>query len=489
MDIRLINSFKDPIKNTIAAAKTCYSSKGIVYPDEIEMSERDNEILNNIYKGGHHTTFQHQYLQFAIDGVSRYLVITFLHNHPFYNSEEVSQRYVRVQKQNMVIPSFQNQQCTGLFEKCLELQFEAYEELIELLTPHIRENYFKIFPGRLKKEEKYELQIKRLARENARYILPLASKTRLYHTVNVITLLRYYRVCKIIGCCSKEQFILVNKMIDALLEVDPIFANIIQEPLDTPIESIEPKDRKSVINGFDSVFEEYKFSYLMNCDGASSKYDVLMHNIVTQLNPYKNNMLAETLDLLSFGNISKILPIVKFSFMKRISMASFAQSQRHRTIDVLTPVFPLDSFVGTPDVIVPKVIEDLSVAKNKYLDTVDIIYNYVREIINKSNLDVFNAMYLLPTGSVVRFVETGNLLNYRHKYKMRLCYLSQYEIWKTSIEEVQQITNKYPEMGELLLPPCGIHNLAKIKPTCPEGERFCGIDVWNLRHEEYKRSY
>ena len=40
--------------------------------------------------------FQHATFEFALSGVSRQLVWSFLHGFPFYNTEQQSQRYVRL---------------------------------------------------------------------------------------------------------------------------------------------------------------------------------------------------------------------------------------------------------------------------------------------------------------------------------------------------------------------------------------------------------
>ena len=53
-----------------------------------------DRIAQETYFAGHHTTLQHATFQFAIENVSRQALWSFLHSHPFYNSEQVSQRYV-----------------------------------------------------------------------------------------------------------------------------------------------------------------------------------------------------------------------------------------------------------------------------------------------------------------------------------------------------------------------------------------------------------
>jgi len=96
-------------------------------------------------------------------------------------------------------------------------------------------------------------------------------------------------------------------------------------------------------------------------------------------------------------------------------------------------------------------------------------------------------MYLLPNAVAIRFTESGDLLNLRHKYAMRLCYNAQEEIWRASLDEVKQIREVNPFIGKYLLPPCALRDMADVLPVCPEGERFCGIKVWRLSLKDYKR--
>jgi hypothetical protein len=70
---------------------------------------------------------------------------------------------------------------------------------------------------------------------------------------------------------------------------------------------------------------------------------------------------------------------------------------------------------------------------------------------------------------------------------MRLCYNAQEEIWRASLDEAQQVRQVNPTIGRYLLPPCTLRALANERPYCPEGDRYCGVRVWDLEVEEYER--
>ena len=103
--------------------------KGIVTEDQASARpERRDALAKSIYAAGHHTTFQHAHFQFALENVSRQFLWTFLHSHPFYNSEQVSQRYVEVKRGNYAVPPMGPAE-RDLFEKTALAQQEAYERL------------------------------------------------------------------------------------------------------------------------------------------------------------------------------------------------------------------------------------------------------------------------------------------------------------------------------------------------------------------------
>src|SRR6476619_5021677 len=127
--VRLVNAFARPFENVVATARTCYSSKGIVTEDQASARpERRDALAKSIYAAGHHTTFQHAHFQFAIENVSRQFLWSFLHSHPFYNSEQVSQRYVEVKGGNYAVPPMGPAE-RDLYEATALSQQSAYERL------------------------------------------------------------------------------------------------------------------------------------------------------------------------------------------------------------------------------------------------------------------------------------------------------------------------------------------------------------------------
>jgi thymidylate synthase ThyX len=91
-----------PYDGAIAAARTCYSPR-VIERNEVTDKQRDS-IGPLTFEGGHHTVFQHAHFEFGLENISRQLVWSVLHSYPFYNSEQSSQRYVKLNEPRAFVP-------------------------------------------------------------------------------------------------------------------------------------------------------------------------------------------------------------------------------------------------------------------------------------------------------------------------------------------------------------------------------------------------
>lgn len=505
-EVRLVNAFSEPFKNVVSTARTCYSSKGIIAVEEL--SERDKEISRSIYKAGHHTTLQHGHFQFTLNHVSRQFIWSFLHSHPFYNSEQVSQRYVAVKPESYVVPALAGQ-ALDIYLETVRRQTDAYYELGEKLIPLVASQYQARFPGRKLTDRGPQRDVKKKAQEVARYVLPVATMSYLYHTLSGITLLRYWRLCRQFDC-PLEQQVVVGKMIEQLLEFDPNFRLILEDPLsieETPeyehFHALTVPARRQVRSGlleeFDGELED-RVSRLVDWKInnekvlAQSVREVLglpatllsdEEAIALVLSPVRNRLFGESLNVTTLSKLTRCLVHVHYTFRKKLSHTADSQDQRHRMTPGSRPILAAH-FTGDPDYVTPGLVRQDPAVEADYCR----IMNYSWEQINRlRELGVSEefAFYLLPNATSIRFTESGDLLNLHHKYALRLCYNAQDEIWRASLDEVQQIMEVNPLIGKYLLPPCTLRHMAKVRPICPEGERYCGVPVWKLDLSDYRR--
>ncbi|MGE5413723.1 MAG: FAD-dependent thymidylate synthase, partial [Syntrophomonadaceae bacterium] len=390
--VRLVHAFDRPYENVVATARTCYSSKGIVSEDQASARpERRDALAKSIYEAGHHTTFQHAHFQFALENVSRQFLWTFLHSHPFYNSEQVSQRYVEVGRGQFVIPPLSPPE-REIYEKAARRQQEAYARLTELLTPLAAERYFGIFPGRTRGDGRVRFAgaIKKRAQEIARYVLPVATFSYLYHTVSGITLFRYWRLCESMDAPAEQREV-VGRMVEAVLRHDPLYASVLQDPL--PLEETPeyaafrslPRTRASdrtfrkefdrELSGRVSRLVDWKANNeevlasavreILGVPRAALSDDDAIRRV---LDPAQNRVLGETLTLTTHDKLSRALFHPNYTFRKRISHTADSQDQRHRMTPASRPALPA-YLSEEPDYVRPMLVAEVPEADDLYRAT------------------------------------------------------------------------------------------------------------------------
>ncbi len=513
--VRLEAVIQNPYDLAVATARTCYSSKGIIRIPDVSRDEKARALRDKIAQStrdaGHLTTRQHAHFVFSLDKVSRHVVWSFLHSHPFYNSEQVSQRYVKVQAGNWTIPYLNDTQLL-IYQDALKHQMEAYENLTQLLLPIVAERYFEIFPIRKKWTDKYQPVLLKKAYEIARYVLPIATHTYLYHTISAVTLLRYARLMHYWDA-PEEQRLIIQRMIEEVLKVDPEFGKEIDDPyplektpewnyLDARIHGgriAEQLYGEEFIREFDSSFQ-HRYSDLID-------YKVHAETTVAQavrevfgcprsemsdvealdrlMNPARNPYLSDTLNVNTLSKLSRCMVHAHYTFRKKISHTADSQDQRHRMTPGSRPILATH-YTGRPDYILPKLILQNDRLEETYRESMKRIFSSINRLL-ESGAPIEKALYLLPNAFPIRFEESGDLLNLHHKWHTRACYTAQEEIFHATIEEIEQVKKIHPHLGSHILAPCFIRKSAGVKPICPEGERFCGVKVWQKKIEEYER--
>jgi len=515
--VAITNAFVRPFDNVVAAARTCYSSRGIVTDEQVlggaaesdelqERRRRRDALARDLYQAGHHTTFQHAHFQFALSNVSRQFIWSFLHSHPFYNSEQVSQRYVTVRPGNHAIPPLSGEPL-AIYQKTVAAQQAAYEALCGLLFAPAAEAYYERYRSRRRLADKYDGEVRKKAQEVARYVLPVATFAYMYHTVSGITLLRYYRACQQLDT-PLEQRLVVGAMVRELLRLDPSYAAVLEEPIPADelpeaaalrLAAADENERRAFLDRFDGEMGE-RVSLLIDYPArneetlASSVREVLGCSparlsddeaISLVLDPERNRYLGEALNLTTMGKLSRSMAHCHYVFRKRMSHAADSQNQRHRMTPASRPILEAH-LTSEPDFITPPLLRLDDGASARYREAMDASWDGINRLRRLGTPDEI-ALYLLPNAVTVRFTESAGLLDLRHKHAMRLCYNAQEEIWRASLDEALQIRAVNPRVGRYLLPPCNIREMAGMTPICPEGRRYCGERVWTYRLEDYRR--
>jgi thymidylate synthase ThyX len=496
--VTLRNAFAHPFDSAIAAARTCYSPT-LITPADITEKQRINIGAATFYSG-HHTVFQHAHFEFGLGNISRHFVWSFLHAHPFYNSEQQSQRYVRMDRVQAYVPPaslFFDAASRAIYEQAIIRSWSYYRELSTILLPEARsilQDIWHIGPmSHPKRIQKIERAAEKRAIEVARYALPLAAFTAMVHTVSGVVLHRLWRMCAASDTPSEARAV-IGEMVRLVNQVDPqFFGRFATEPLDDLPEwkSIFAPlpDGSSFIGEFDVKLDGRTSRLVDYSPNALRVIAEAFRAVVGRtealcpdsealdmlLNPARNSYRLETLDVGVHSPMMRALQHAHYTFAKRLSHTADSQDQRHRMVPGSRPLL---TFFDTrePDFITPTLLKNNPRAKELYDRAMHDAWSAKNQLLDRG-VPLEIALYLLPNAKAIRLVETGSLLHLLHKWTMRTCFNAQEEIYQASMDEIAQLREVHPALSRYIGPPCHLR-AGVATPICTEGSHFCGVKVW-----------
>ena len=201
MMVRLIEYTSNPELVVTRAARTCYMGpttdiiKSINTPDE--------KLIRHLIKRGHHSVLEHASFTFLIDGISRAMTHQLV-RHRIASYSQQSQRYVSLQASKtgqfpyVIPPSIIEAGMEDWFKEKMQLIQKWYDDLCKKLKSR-----------GLKGEDIYQ---------DARYILPNATQTRIVVTMNARELRHFFSL----RCCARAQWEIRSVAIEMLKQVKKI---------------------------------------------------------------------------------------------------------------------------------------------------------------------------------------------------------------------------------------------------------------------------
>src|ERR1051325_10340364 len=495
--VTLRNAFAHPFDSAIAAARTCYSPR-LIQPEEVNDKQRLN-IGAATFFSGHHTVYQHAHFEFGLENISRQFVWSFLHAHPFYNSEQQSQRYVRMDRTQAYVPQlslFFDAESRAIYERAIARAWSYYRELSSLLLPQAREILLDIWhvgpmshPKRL---QKIERSAEKRAIEIARYVLPIAAFTTMVHTVSGIVLHRLWRMCAASDTPSEARTVIGEMVAQAKSVVAQCFERFGTEPLDELPEwraGLPSPQGDAFAGEFDARLEG-RTAKLLDCSPNAPAVIAASYRAVLGLpasacsdaealdrllDPSRNLYRLETLNVGVHSPMMRALQHAHYTFAKKISHTADSQDQRHRMVPGSRPLLTLADTRG-PDYITPALLAANPRAKETYDRAMHDAWSAKNALLDRG-VPLEIALYVLPNAKSIRLYESGSLLHLLHKWTMRTCFNAQEEIFLASMDEITQLCEVHPELARYIGPPC--HLRAGITtPICTEGSHFCGVKVW-----------
>lgn len=176
MNVTLIEHTPNPEHTVALAARLCYSPTSI---DELREKLAASDIetfLDKVMSLGHHSVLEHASFTFGIEGVSR-VTTHQLVRHRIASFSQQSQRYVSHKEEfTSIMPDTiaENAEARQIFAFMSETVHKAYAQLIDMGIPA----------------------------EDARYILPNATESKIIMTMNARELLHFFTL----RCCQRAQW-------------------------------------------------------------------------------------------------------------------------------------------------------------------------------------------------------------------------------------------------------------------------------------------
>jgi flavin-dependent thymidylate synthase len=390
-------------------ARTSRSEKSI--PEIREEAKLDVEKArqsntNIVFGIGHSSIAEHVVFNIDIMGVSRFLVEE-IESHRLTSYTEKSQRYVLF-KGDYTIPDELNSKELKLeYINLIEEQNNFYQELYPILL-----DYFK-----KKNPEKYEKDYKTVegwAKEDARYIISMATQTQLGMTINARNLELLIR--RLNACPYIEAKQLAKMLYDKVYEIAPSLFPYVEPSISESNNKLLQYREESKEKGFvNNVF-------LLNFHEQNKDDEILEICKNVKIFDLLKNMKVH-------DSAPKEFEVVDFKFDLIMSSSCFAQLKRHRMMTIIPKMYNINYEPVIPISVIESNMEE------KFMN----IINKTNEFFRKTK-----CYYCLTNAHRREVFVKINLREMYHFCRMRMDGHAQWEI--------RDIANKMCEESKNLCP-------------------------------------
>ena len=302
INIRILNNYfmKDGKFDRDAAIDFCGKIAGVCYSKagystlEHESSEKTERRVDLTINNGHHSVYDHVVITLYIENIPK-IMATILNNENEYTTSEKSLRYTPVIKNDNSILS--------------DREIELYNKWLEIFKLKIKESYGDVYD---------DLKIKKLAQENARYLITIFVPTKMVYTTSLRQI--NYIASWLKDYCKKSKCNYMNNNLSGYIE-----------------DFIKELDRLNIID------------------------PRLMHNEKHRNISLFNDKIDDRREY--FGDV--------YCINYNASWAYLAQANRHRTLDY--QMKRLDN----PNYYVPPILKDNYALVNEWLNDISSVSNII----------------------------------------------------------------------------------------------------------------
>lgn len=270
-------------------AGVCYDKEGFNHLINEPQEKTDRRIFMTL-NNGHHSVYDHTYINFNIQNIPKILAMV-LNNEKQYTTSEKSARYTKITPgENSVIT---------------KEEVNLYNKWLGLFESKIAKEYGNVLSS---------LKIKKLAQENARYLVTVFMPTQMIYTT------------------SLRQINYMASWIASYIE-----------------------DNKNNLNDFESKLSKAMGEFLKELE----RLNVLVPELMSNEKHRKLSLFGSNLEQISelFSNVYETTYMGSF--------ASLAQAQRHRTLDYQMEMLDKKEYY------VPPILENDSYLKDEWLEDIN----------------------------------------------------------------------------------------------------------------------
>lgn len=368
---------------------------------DVENARKSNK--NIVFGIGHSSIAEHVVFNIDIMDVSRFLVEE-IESHRLASYTEKSQRYVLFQN-DYTIPKELNDEEKIEFMQLIEEQNKFYRKLYPKLLVYFKD----------KRPEKNEKMLEGYAKEDARYIISMATNTQLGMTINARNLELMIR--RLRACPFQEALDLADLLYAKVYEIAPSLF-----PYTKPSQmEIQNKNRL--------YSEENKFKGISDYVTLLNFHEKRKDDEILEACCENIQILDLLKNMKSYDSAPREFEAVNFKFNLVISASCFAQLKRHRMATIIPRMYNINY-----DAVIPVSVIATNMTE-KFLD----IINKTNEFFRKTK-----SYYCLTNAHCREVFVKLNLREMYHFCRMRMDKHAQWEI--------RDVANKMCEEAKYLSP-------------------------------------
>ena len=410
---------------------------------EIESARKSNKII--IFDMGHSSIAEHAVFNIDIVDVSR-LVIEKLEKSRLVSFTEKSQRYIKIGKDVFYPDEFKDDiDFSRRYEKLVLDLFDTYNILHDKILPYFLEEY-----SGISTDSKEYKNIINFAKEDARYILPLATLTQLGMTINARSLEKIIR--KLSADKIKESQQLAKKLFEVVHGYAPSLVKYTM-PTDYEIKTyplikqligkINKQEKTNEVELI-SINKEIEINILAAFVVKSSCLNFKSaKQMVKKWNKEhkKKVFLQSTKYLNSYDSILREYEISDFEFNIIISATAFAQLKRHRMATLIDGEYSPLLGVKIPESIIATGQKDFFMEK---INLIERLYNEAKQKWGEA------ADYILSNAHRKNVILKCNFRELVHISRLRSDKHAQWDIRNISDKIIALVKPHLPLLGNLL---------------------------------------